>query len=258
MKGEEKMKRRLKILATVIICVMAVSLVLASSPSIAAWIDNSVVNIISAPATATFTTTVVGVATNAGPLNTIDINGNQYNSANIGTYSSGAIQGDPNTASIASITASGFLPNDYVQFQVTITNTGSATLAFSTTYTILDQFVNSAGTPIGYIFPSNDPYNANYNDPVKTVAVSHPWTVADWGTDNLATFQTYLTNNALVGCASTWCQDNALPAGTTTMPTTLAPNTSFTYYIYTGLGAQTVYGIPACHYQIAITLTPAA
>lgn len=251
------MKRRLKILATVIICVMAVSLVLASSPSIAAWIDNSVVNIISAPATATFTTQVVGVTTNAA-LSPIDINGNYYTSSNITSYNSGVISGNPNTNSTVGITASGFIPNDYVQFQVTITNTGSATLAFSTTYTILDQFVDNSGNPIGYIFPSNDPYNANYNDPVKTVAVSHPWTVADWGTDSLTTFQTQLTDNTKAGCASTWDQDNALLAGTTVMPSTLATGQSFTYIIYTGLGAGTIYGIPACHYQIAISLTPAA
>lgn len=248
-------KKKFRVLTLVLICAFAISLVAASEQkAIASWIDTSVVNLTSAPATDSFTTTVVGVATNA-VSSPIDINGNYYTSSNIGTYNSGSIAGDPNNPSTVSITASGFIPNDYAQFSVTITNTGSATLQF-TGYTILDQFVNSGGTAIVYTFPANDPYNANYVDPIKP-ATPYTWTLTNWGTDNLATFQSYLTNNALAGCASTWCQDNAYTAGGS-LPTTLAPGASFTYTLYTGLGAETIYGIPACHYAITITLMPAA
>lgn len=254
------MQRKFKFLAIILICAFAISAVFASNPGIASWIGYSVVKLTSTAATDTFTTTVVGVGTNA--VNSkITINGYQYDSGNIGSYNSGAIPGDPNTNSTVSISASGFVPSDYVVFQVTIQNTGSATLGF-TNYQYTDNFVDSGGNIIGYTFPSTDPYNANYIDNPKgpytgtwDIGTSNGFDQASPNTLTAMTtkFQTYLSNNAIVGCASTWCQDNAYVG--TSLPTTLAPGATFVYYIYTGLGAQTVYGIPADLYTITIPLT---
>jgi hypothetical protein len=251
--GGEKMQRKYKLLAIIVICALATSTVAALGPTIASWTQSSIVNLTSAPATDSFTTTVTGVATNAVET-PITVNGVAFVSSDINGYVLAVAGGDGANPSTVSLSASNFLPGDYAQFAVTIKNTGSATLQFQQ-YTILDQFVNSGGTAIVYTFPSTDPYNANYVDPIKPAA-THPWTIADWGTDNLATFQLYLTDNTKAGCASTWCQDNAYTSGT--LPSTLAPGASFTYNLFTGLGNETVYGIPACHYQISIPLMPAA
>jgi len=234
-------------------CILAIS---AAAAVGANWIDTSVVKLTSSTATDSFTTTVVGVDTNA--VNTpIDINGVYYTSSNIATFAPPVQGGDPNTPSTVAISASGFVPGDYAVFKVTITNTGSATLAF-TNYQYADNFVNSQGTIIGYIFPSTDPYNANYVDSPKgpySQAFSANWDIAANVPAMTTLFQTYITNNAVAGCASTWCQDNAFIGST--LPTTLAPGASFVYYIYTGLGVDTIYGIPASLYSVTIPLSAA-
>lgn len=233
----------------------------------ATWVDNSIVKLTSSTATDTFTTTVVGVDTNA--VNTpIDINGVYYTSSNIATFAPPVQSGDPNNPSTVQISASGFVPGDYAVFKVTIKNTGSATLAFGN-YIMNCNFVDSNGNIIPYTFPSNDPYNANYNDQPHNINVAGAWSLtSDMGLgtgqywDNKADlpsmttlFQTYITNNAVAGCASTWCMDNAFIG--TTLPSTLAPGATFTYYVYSGLGVQTIYGIPACLYSVSIPLTAA-
>lgn len=72
-----------------------------------------------------FTTTVVGVVTNA-VYTPITLDGHSYTTTNIADYTKMAF-GTPSTVSIS---ASNFVPEDYVQFAVTITNTGTDTLAF--------------------------------------------------------------------------------------------------------------------------------
>jgi hypothetical protein len=262
--GGEKTQRKYKFLAIILVCAFAISAVFASNPGIASWIGNSVVNLTSTAATDTFTTTITGVATNAVD-SAITIDGTPYTSAGVAgssypitNFVEGPNSGDPNNPSTVTVSASGFIPGDYALFQVTIKNTGSATLGF-TNYQYTDNFVNIYGNIIGYTFPANDPYNANYVDNPKGTYTG-TWdlgTSAGFDTDSTLSamttkFQTYLTSNAIVGCASTWCQDNAYIG---TLPTTLAPGATFTYYIYTGLGAQTVYGIPADLYTITIPLT---
>jgi hypothetical protein len=284
------MQRKFKFLAIIAISIMAISVVFASDPAlpsaIATWTGNSVVNLTSSTASDTFTTTVVGVATNAVD-SALTINGEPYTSAGqagvsypITNFVEGPNSGDPNNPSTVTISASGFVPSDYAVFQVTIKNTGSATLGF-TNYQQLDEFVNSGGTSISYLFPPTDPYNAGYTAPASPAPITGTWTitpVSGTGWDAVATsvpttsgtlpvapladqtvanmntqFEAYLSNNAVEGCASTWCQNNIYLG--TTLPTTLAPGATFVYYIYTGLGDQTVYGIPASLFVVTIPLT---
>ncbi len=277
------MQRKYKLLTIILVCAFAVAL---ASPAIATWTGYSVVNLTSSTATDTFTTSVVGVATNAvdSPL-TID--GNLYTSSGvpgvwspITDFASATESGNPNINSIVNIAASGFVPGDYAVFQVTITNTGTATLGF-TNYQQLDEFVNSGGTSIPYTFPPTDLYSAGYTAPSNPAPITGTWTitpVSGTGFDAVATsvpttsgtlpeatlssqtvanmntqFEAYLSNEAVVGCANTWCQNNVFLGGT--LPTTLAPGATFVYYIYTGLGVDTVYGIPAALFTLTIPLT---
>jgi hypothetical protein len=260
------MQRKLKLLGAVLICALVISTAAAVS---ATWVDNSIVKLTSSTATDTFTTTVVGVDTNA--VNTpIDINGVYYTSSNIATFAPPVQSGDPNNPSTVSISASGFIPADYALFKVTITNTGSATLAFGN-YQVLSEFVDSSGNSIAYTFPlvtdttqptgsqnmggNTAPANPAlaYNGPISGF-----WDTSATQSDMTSTFKTYINNEAIAGCANTWCGDNALIGSTTpTVGMTLAHGATFTYYIYLGLGVDTAYGIPSALYTVTIPLTAA-
>jgi hypothetical protein len=247
------MQRKIKLLGAILVFALIVS---AAAMVGATWTDNSIVKLTSSTATDSFTTTVVGVATNAVET-PIDINGVYYTSSNIATFAPPVQSGDPNHPSTVEISASGFVPGDYAVFQVTIKNTGSATLAF-TNYEYADNFIDSLGNKIAYTFPSNDLYQPGYTTTIHgpySQAFSANWDTSTSVSAMTTIFQNYLTNNAAAGCASTWCQDNAFIG--TTLPTTLAPGATFVYYIYTGLGVDTIYGIPSCLYSVTIPLVAA-
>ena len=187
--------------------------------------------------TDSFTTTVVGVATNV-VYNPVTINGISYTTHNIGSYSTQA--SDTGTVSIS---ASNFVPNDYVQFAVTITNTGTATLEFQP-YTYSLYFVTSSGTEI---LPSYPEPITGYPTPINP-SPAQSWTLANFGTDTLSEYLTNLdgSNNWVMAFSYT---------GTPAFPTTLPTGTSFTYNLFVGLGCNAPYGIPDCYFSLSIPLS---
>jgi hypothetical protein len=259
----------LSILALALVCGFAISL---ATPAIASWMNNSVVSITASAATTGITTTVVGVDTNA-VQNPIDINGQLYaksggNAPNaITSFNSGPIVSGPTTlTSTASISAGGFVPGDYALFQVTITNNGPTVLQFGD-YTVLSEFVDSSGTSIAYNAPAyeNCPaFSAAANPaPVwNNQPISGFWNIASDQATQTTTFLTYINDEAVCGCANTWCGDNCL-IGTGTAPTapivgqTLGNGATFVYYIYIGLGTYTAPGIANMLYTVTIPLTVA-
>jgi hypothetical protein len=196
--------------------IIVVSIIVASL-LIALFTTTNVVNSCVAN-TDSFTTTIIGITTNV-VYTPVTINGYSFTISNIHNYH----QSD--NGGTVSISASNFLPNDYVQFAVTITNTGTATLTFQPfTYTI------------GY--------------PSPTTTVSKSWTLANFGTDTLSTYLTQLAGS------SNWVMDFSYTKAAT-LPTTLAPGATFTYNLYVGLGSNVPYGIPGCYFSLSIPLAPA-
>jgi len=260
------MQKKYKILALVLIAAFAVS-AFAAAPSIASWIDNSIVNITASTATSSFTTQVVGIYTNA-TTSPLDINGAYYASVSGGgvsaitSYNSGPIAGDPSHPSTVALSVSGFVPNDLVEFQVTITNTGSTTLAFQT-YSNWCLFVNPNGSP--YTYP-----NSYSSHPTTPVPVYNPWTFLGFNGGNgggLSDTQTFTsatdsTNrqvfadgliDALAGGNNVNWEVGWGNVGTS-VPATLAPSATFVYNIYVGLGTNVPYGIPAMFFSITIPM----
>ena len=184
-----------------------------------------------------FTTTVTGVATNA-VNNPITINGNSYTTHNIQNY----LKQSDNCGTV-SISASNFVPSDYVQFAVTITNTGTDTLVFQP-FTYSFYFVTSSGHII------NPPYPApvtGYPAPINP-SPAQPWTLASFGTDSLSNYLVKLSGS------KNWVMDFSYTNGAT-LPSTLAPGATFTYNLYAGLGSNVPYGIPSCFFSLSIPLT---
>ena len=189
----------------------------------------------------TFTTTVVGVATNA-VVTPITLDGHSFSSSNIGHYTQIVHTGDCGTPSTASIFASNFLPGDYVQFAVSITNTGDAALAFQP-YTYSTYFV----TPTGAII--NPPYPmpiTGYPAPINPSS-AQPWALTNFGTDTLSNYVVKLSGSA------NWLMDFSYTK-TATLPATLAPGATFTYNLYVGLGSNVPYGIPSRYFSLSIPL----
>ena len=258
--GGEKTQRKFKILATVLICAFAISIVFASDPAvpnvIATWTGQSIVSLTSSPATDTFTTTVAGADTNAvnSPITlAVGAYTSSYTSSDITNFNPPAVAGDPNNPSQVDLSASGFVPGEWAAISVTITNTGSAALTFVNPVLVTDEF-NAAGG--SYTFPS--PYTEgtigphSYTDTFDfnpTTGFDYGATVNGFGT---STFAGYLSG----AFTNTWCQDNVI-IGANTLPTVvLTTGQSFTYYIYTGLGLTPPYGIPGSIYTITLNLTP--
>jgi hypothetical protein len=186
--------------------------------------------------TNSFTTTVTGVSTNAVDT-PITINGYSFTTSNIHNYVAQA-----SDCGAVSISASNFIPADYVQFSVTITNTGTNTLTFQP-YTYSDYFISPSGSMI------SPPYTSPINGyPAPTINQQEPWTITNFGTDALATFLTRLSGNA------NWLVDFSY-TGSKTLPTTLAPGATFTYNLYVGLGSNAPYGIPGYYFSLSIPLT---
>jgi hypothetical protein len=189
----------------------------------------------------TFITTVVGVATNA-VINPITLDGHSFTSSNIGHYTQTVQAGNCGTPSQVRIFASNFVPSDYVQFAVKITNTGTATLAFQS-YTYCSYFVTATGTII------NPPYPApitGYPAPINPSS-AQPWTLTNFGTDTLSYYLVKLSGSA------NWVKDFSYTSAPI-LPTTLAPGATFTYNLYIGLGANAPYGIPSNCFSLNIPL----
>jgi len=277
-KGGEKTRKKI-IFAIVAVALCATMIVFAVQPSIASWIDNSIVSVTSSTATTGITTQVVGVATNAY-YNPIDINGQLYTSAGgvgpnvITSFNSGPISSNPTTLiSTVSISASGFVPGDYALFQVTITNNGPTTLQFTDPYTILNYFVGPV-SETSYNFPSYDGYGPGPIVPVNVPpAVTGPadnsgsgWQydkISDGWTSEATTaamtsdFLTAIGPTDPYGLINTWGANNYLIGAAPTVGQTLATSGTFVYYIAIGLGVDTAPGIPAAVYTITIPLTVA-
>ena len=261
------MQKKLKILSIILISALAVSVVLASNSAIAAWINISVVQVTTSTATSAFTTQVVGVYTNV-IASAIDINGNSYNGASIATYNSGVISGNPNSPSVATISAGGWVPNDLVELQVTITNTGSTTLQFQP-YLINCYFVDAGGNRI-----SSGPFYNNNGYSTGELNQQEPWTFAGFygqvggGITDTLTFTSATDSTNRQVFADNLIDGNAVgnninwevgwgTIGATSIPTTLAPSASFVYNIYIGLGTNAPYNIPNMYFSLTVPMTVA-
>ena len=185
--------------------------------------------------TYSFTTTVLGVSSNVVST-PITLNGVTYTSKNIQSFFSQSV----NYGAI-SITLNNFVPNDYVQFSVTIANTGTESLQFQPfTYSL--YFINLSGSIISPPYPSPI---TNYPAPI--VNQQEPWTITAFGTDALTTFLTRLSGD------NNWLADFSY-TGANTLPTTLSPGGTFTYNLYVGLGCNVPYGIPSEYFSLSIPL----
>jgi uncharacterized membrane protein YbaN (DUF454 family) len=247
-----KTQRKYKILAAVLTCVFAISVVFAAVPSMASWISNSVVNVTSSSATDTFTTTVTGLQTNA-EYNPIDINGVTYAGNVTGQQPNG---GSPITAfsdvsygtggqnSTAAINSGGWVAGDWALLQVTIQNTGSVTLNMPT-YSIANYFVDSSGNFLTPQPAGTSPYYLN-NEAMTTGNFGQDIPTADIAQMNGPSWNNWYNDNI-------WNYQNQGAV----MPTILAPGATFTYYIFTGLGLTAPYPISNQLYSISILLMPA-
>ena len=287
-KGGEKTRKKI-ILAIVAIALCATMIVFTVQPSIASWIDTSVVSVVTSTANSSFTTQVVGVYTNA-TLNPIGISGGggtTYTDANIASYNTGPIPGNPSSPSVAAIVASGWVPNDMVEFQVTIKNTGTVTLQFNP-YTVNCYFVTEPGNvPINTVGPF---YNENGYSTGDTNLVV-PWTwlgfvgAAGGGITDSVTFtnsvdstnRQVFADNLIDGMAGSvpptpfpwgtfagqgnninWEVGWGIVGGTSgTFPTTLAPTATFVYNLYIGLGCNAPSIIPNMYFSLSIPMTVA-
>jgi len=184
-----------------------------------------------------FTTTIVGVNTNV-ITTPVTINGGSFTRYKIQNY---FVQSS--NCGTVSISASNFLPGDYVEFQVTITNTGSETLAFQP-FTYSCYFVDKSGVLI------SPPYStpvAGYPAPI--INQQKTWTLTNFGTDTLATYLTYLDGSR----SANWLTEFSY-TGATTLPTTLVSGATFTYNLYLGLGSNVPYGLPGDYFSLSIPL----
>lgn len=192
-------------------------------------------------ANVSFTTTVVGLTTNANQT-PLEINGAYYNMTDIQNFAYTA-NGNGGTNSTVSMSTANFLDGDYAAFNVTIKNTGDAALLLNTSnnnVTIKDYFIDSSGN---YIAPSGYPTTGN-----TTFAMNY----TGFGNDSLTTFVNYLYNTSL---NTNWLNDWGSLAGP--IPHEIVKGQSFTFELYVGLGSQAAYPIPDQFFSISIPLTPA-
>ena len=231
-----------KTLAVVIAVVMMGSAV----AGIVAWKTTSNVQITSTPATVSFTTTVNGVSTNASQTMLI-INGNSYNETNIKSLTLTEIQ-TATQSSVLNVKIGQMLPGDYVQFNVTITNTGQATLMFGN-YTMNDAAYNT--TTEAFIAPSENVTGAMNGTNSSLVPVS-----TDTFSTNFGNLQGYTTTDfeAYLSGQTYWA-DN-FGAYHTVIPQELKPGQSFEYTMFIGLGTNAPYPPTTSVFDLQIPLIP--
>ncbi len=248
----------LSILALVIVCGFAISLV---TPAIASWFNQSVATFTANTATATFTTSIAGVATNAAetPLSLNNGNGYSYSGTNIASYTPPSVAGNPNNPSAVTVNTGGFVSGTWAVFAITITNTGSATLALKgDTYTVTDSI---GGTTV---YDTQTQYG--------TITLS----AGEFGQDTQATDIAYLSNTSPNGVlispydatpwAASWFADNSWNAvgypgynsALTEMPLYLTTGQSFVWNMFIGLGNSAPYGIGAFSTTVTINLPVAS
>ena len=199
--------------------------------------------VITREASVSFTTTVVGLTTNANQTS-IGINGADYNLTNIQTFVATTAGNGGSNATVA-LSTSNFLDGDYVAFSVTIKNTGDAALLLNATnnnVTVKDYFVNSNGN---YILVSGYPATGNTSFGMNSTG---------FGNDSLSTFITYL-NDPSDGLTTNWLNDWGSLVGP--IPHEISKGQSFTFELYVGLGSQASYPMPNQLFSISIPLTPA-
>ena len=174
----------------------------------------------------------------------IGIGADTYTAANIATYSAGPVGGNPGSPSSITVSTNDFVPGDWVQFEITVTNTGSATLA-----------VNNAGT---YTITASIGGTLVYNLPSTSL------NAGEFGQDSQAQSIAYLSSSALgpnsTPWDSSWFANNSWnpsnpPTGT--MPAYLTTGQSFVWYLFIGLGDSAPYGISGFSTTITITLPSA-
>jgi hypothetical protein len=244
------MRRKLilAILGLVMVCGFAISL---AAPAIASWTQSSIVSITSATATDSFTTTVVGVATNAADT-PVTVDGVAFVSSDIAGYPLAVTGGNGGSPSTVTMTSGNFDPGTYVEFAVTITNTGTTTLAFQSV-TQNCYFVDSNGVMIPYgnygLFPA---IATGYSAP----QVNYVYAWADFAPGIVDTpgYLAYLDGS----WNTNWVCDSSYQGLQSAFPTTLAPSATFTWYLYMGLGTNVPYEIPGCYFSVSIPLAPAS
>jgi hypothetical protein len=238
-------KKKIVIVA-VLISALAMGIAM---PAIATWIGQSVVKITSSTATDTFTTTVAFVQTNAS-ASPITMYGTPFTNGSTPGTVLGSSSGNPSAPSIVSFTASGFVPGDWIELDVTIKNTGTCTLQF-TNWNYSCYFVNATtGLPI-----TSGPWTESPYPPYSASSGPLAWTLASFGSDSTAAFLQYIKGTGPgIGWDITWTANNSYQAGS--LPTTLAPGASFTYVLYVGLGVNVPYGIPNMYYSITVNMVP--
>jgi hypothetical protein len=242
------MQRKMKLLMTIAATALAVSLVVAmAGPAIAQWFDSSITTFTAATGTSSISTVITGVETNA-MVNPIDIDGQLYSAPGgqgnyaITDFSSSSVSNTPNTASVATVSTSGWYPGDYVVFAVTITNNGAATLAINNaaTYHIVasiggTQVYDSTAVNGGTILVMSAG-EFGQNTPASDVALLSGATYGN----------TWLGDNS-------WNYGNPIPTGPA-MPAYLAQGQSFTYTLFIGLGENAPYNIGAFSTTVTINL----
>lgn len=215
------------------------------------WEHGGISNIEARSASVAFQTSVTGITTNAN-LTPLDVNGNYYNTFNISQYKS-VSYGSGSSNSTLLLNISNILPGDYVEFQITIKNTGGATFLLNATgnnYSINDAAYNSSTG--AYVPPSENvtgPMNGMNSTPVSV----GPYTFGmNFG--NLQGMNTSDFESSLVG-QSYWAMDWG--ASTPNIPHSLTHGAVFTYYIWVGLGTNAQYPPTEAVFVLNIPMVPA-
>lgn len=203
--------------------------------------------ILSSHANISFTTEIQGVSTNANQT-PLAIDGSFYNLTDITNFHS-SVSGNGGLNSTFTVTAGNFLDGDYVEFAVTITNTGGAPLILNATnnnYTYSNYFVNTQGQYINS--PNASLYGNGYQN------VSSPMNYTGFGT--APTIQQELNLMSSSGWDINWVNWWGA-ASSNPIPHELKNGQSFTYDVFVGLGTQAAYNIPDQFVGINIPLVPA-
>ncbi|AKA48256.1 hypothetical protein IX51_03095 [uncultured archaeon] len=216
-----------------------------ATAAVMAWEHPSNFNLTSSHASVAFETVVTGISTNANQT-PLSINGHNYNLDNVINFNY-ISHGNGGMASNVNLQTGNFLPGDYVQFQVTVTNTGGTTLLLNSTdnnYTYSNYFVNSQGQYINS--PDQQLYGNGYNNS------SSPMNYTGFG--DAPTTQQVLTLMGSSGWNINWVN---WWGSASVIPHELKHGQSFTYDLYIGLGDQAAYNIPDQYFSLNVFMPPA-
>lgn len=242
MQRENKVKGWIRDHKAITAVLIAVVMIGATTGAVMFLSHSSVTKITTQEATISFSTTVTGVATNAN-LTPLAIDGTYYNATNIASFSSS--QGGTGAHnSTVSMTTSNFVNGDYVEFNVSMKNTGTATLYLNTSLnnvSIVNYFINPDGT-------QNGTGNGNTSGPI---AIMLDYT-------DLASFQSNLaTENNWYNTVGVGTNNSSLVNTMPAIPHELKSGQSFSYLLFIGLGTNAPYPINGELFSISIPLIPA-